>query len=121
MINKKTLIIGASPKEARYSFMATSRLVEAGYEVVPVGIRAGSIAGIDIIKGMPQVEDINTVTLYVGPQNQPQYYDYILSLKPKRVIFNPGTENDEFYEILKRNNVEVLVACTLVLVSTKQY
>lgn len=121
MKNKKTLVIGASPKESRYSFMAVTRLVELGYDTIPVGIKDGTIAGIDIIKGMPKVEEIHTVTLYVGPQNQPQYYDYILSLTPKRVIFNPGTENEEFYKILKKNNIEVLVACTLVILGTGQY
>ncbi len=121
MKNKKTLVIGASPNESRYSYMAVTRLVELGYDAVAVGIREGIIAGIEIIKGMPKTEDIHTVTLYVGEQNQPQYYDYILSLNPKRVIFNPGTENHEFYKILKENNVEVLVACTLVLLGTGQY
>jgi hypothetical protein len=121
MKNKKTLVIGASPKESRYSYMAVTRLVELGYEAVPVGIRDGVIAGIAIIKDMPKIDGIHTVTLYVGPQTQPQYYNYILSLNPKRVIFNPGTENHEFYEILKNNNIEVLVACTLVLLGIGQY
>ncbi|MDD4528013.1 MAG: CoA-binding protein [Candidatus Margulisbacteria bacterium] len=121
MKTKKTLIIGASPKESRYSYMAVTKLTELGHEAIPVGIRNGLIAGIEIITGMPKIDDVHTVTLYVGPQNQPPYYNYVLSLKPKRVIFNPGTENDEFHEILKENNVEVLVACTLVLLTTGQY
>jgi len=121
MKTKKTLIIGASPKESRYSYMAVTKLAELGHEAIPVSIKHGVIAGINMIIGMPKIDDVHTVTLYVGPQNQPPYYDYILSLKPKRVIFNPGTENDEFYEILKGNNIEVLVACTLVLLGTGQY
>lgn len=121
MKNKKTLVVGASSKESRYSYMAVAKLIELGYEAIPLGIKAGEIARINIITGMPELDNIHTVTLYVGPQNQPQYYDYILSLKPNRVIFNPGTENKEFYEILQKNNIEILIACTLVLLATGQY
>lgn len=118
---KKTLVIGASPKEDRYSYKATSMLQEHGHEVIPVGIKKGKIQNLDIIQGKPEYNNIHTVTLYVGPEKQNEYYDYILSLKPKRLIMNPGTENKELMDLAKKNNIEVLEACTLVMLSTSQY
>lgn len=91
------------------------------YSVAAVGLKAGEIDGIKIQTGFPQIENVDTVTLYVGPQNQQQYYDYIISLKPERVIFNPGTENPEFEEKIKKAGIEILEACTLVLLSTGNY
>lgn len=118
---KKTIILGASTNPERYSYMATTRLKSAGFEVVPVGISEGEIEGIKILTGTPAIEDVDTVTLYVGPKNQAAYFDYIISLKPKRVIFNPGTENPDFYPLLKENNIESVEACTLVMLSVNSY
>ena len=118
---KKTIVLGASPNEDRYSYKAVSLLLQNEIETFPVGIRNGSIKGLDIIKGKPELKDIHTVSLYVGAERQPEYYNYILSLKPERVIFNPGTENDEFIEILEKNKIEAIEACTLVMLSTSQF
>lgn len=117
----KTLIIGASKKPERYSYKAAERLLKHGHEIELLGVRPDEIFGQEIDTEKKQYEDIDTVTLYVGPQRQPGYYDYIVSLKPRRVIFNPGTENEEFFDILKKNNIHYEVACTLVMLGTGQY
>lgn len=118
---KKTLVLGASLNPGRYSNLAINRLVNYGHDVEAVGLRKGSVAGVEISTEKKVFENVGTVTLYLNPQRQVEYYDYIISLKPKRVIFNPGTENPEFYEILQKNNIETEVACTLVLLGTNQY
>lgn len=120
-MKKKTLVIGASLNPSRYSNLAINRLVSYDQPTVAVGLKKGDVAGVSISTEKEKFEDIDTVTLYLNPQRQKEYYEYILSLKPKRVIFNPGTENPEFYELLKKNNIEVEVACTLVLLGTNQY
>lgn len=120
-MKKKTLVIGASIKPTRYSNMAIKRLVSKHQPVVAVGLREGEVAGIKIEKEKLLFNEIDTVTLYVGPKNQSEYYDYLLALQPNRVIFNPGTENPELYQILKENNIQFLTACTLVMLSTNQY
>lgn len=114
-MRKKTVVIGASPNKSRYSYKAVSLLQKYNHEVVPIGIRKGKIEGLEIILGNPVIENVDSVTLYVGQQRQPEYYDYILSLKPKRIIFNPGTENAEFYKIAKDNEISIVVDCTLVM------
>lgn len=118
---KKTLVIGASLNPARYSNLAINRLVTYKHPVVAIGLKEGEVAGVQISTEKKDFEDIDTVTLYLNPQRQKSYYDYIISLKPKRVIFNPGTENPEFFKILRENSIEVEVACTLVLLGTNQY
>ena len=118
---KKTLGLGASDNPARYSFRAAHMLKNHGHEVVPVGIRKGEVAGLTIHTDRPQAADIDTVTLYVGPQNQPDWYDYILSLKPKRILFNPGTENPELERRAQAAGIQTEEACTLVLLSIGQY
>lgn len=118
---KKTLVLGASTNQARYSYVATKRLHNHGHEVVPVGIREGEIEGIEIQQGTPNVEDIDTVTLYLNPQRQEAYYDYILGLQPKRIIFNPGTENPKLVQLAKAQGIETEIACTLVLLSLGNY
>ncbi|MDC8005443.1 CoA-binding protein [Aureisphaera galaxeae] len=118
---KKTLVLGASTNPSRYSNLAIHRLVEKGEPVVAFGLREGDVAGIPITNEKESFEDVDTITLYVGPKHQPDYYDYIISLQPKRVIFNPGTENPEFYSVLREQDIEVEVACTLVLLGTNQY
>lgn len=117
----KTLIIGASNNPDRYSYKATERLLSHQHDVELLGLRPDVIFGRKINTEQKQFEDIDTVTLYVGPQHQPSYYNYVISLKPRRVIFNPGTENDEFIQLLQQNNIETEIACTLVLLATGQY
>ena len=119
--NKKTLVLGASDNPARYSFRAVHMLKNHGHAVVPVGIRKGQVAGLDIHTDRPAEGDIDTVTLYVGPQNQPAWYDYILELKPKRILFNPGTENPELERLAQQRGILTEEACTLVLLSIGQY
>jgi len=120
-MSKKTLVLGASLKEDRYSNIAINKLVNNGHEVIAIGLRKGNIENVKIDTGYPELKDIDTVTLYVKPERQEEYYEYIISIKPKRVIFNPGTENREFIELLESNNIEVEVACTLVLLTIGQY
>lgn len=119
--NKTTVVIGASPNAERYSYKATISLQNHQHTVYPVGLRKGVINGLEIITDKPALENIDTVSLYVGPDNQPYWYEYILSLKPKRIIFNPGTENSEFEQMAADKGIETTEACTLVLLSIKQY
>ncbi|HEX5152019.1 MAG TPA: CoA-binding protein [Parafilimonas sp.] len=120
-MNKRTVVLGASPNSSRYSYLAVTRLQAHGHTVVPIGSRKGEINGEKIINESPQIENVDTITLYLNAQNQKQYYDYILSLHPKRIIFNPGAENRELAELAAKNNIQPMEACTLVLLSTDQY
>lgn len=121
MTQKKTLVIGASDNPERYSYKAINMLQNHNHPVVAIGRKQTEVLGIAVEKEKVHFDNINTVTLYVNPKNQVEYYDYILSLNPKRVVFNPGTENPELYKKLSENNIEYEEACTLVLLSTKQY
>ena len=121
MKNKKTLVLGASSNPARYSYMAIQSLVARDMSVVAIGQKEEEVAGIKIQTKQLPLKNIDTVTLYLNPQRQKDYYNYIVGLQPKRVIFNPGTENPEFYQLLKLNGIKVEIACTLVLLSTQQY
>lgn len=121
MIQKKTLVLGASLKPDRYSYLAVQKLVNHQFEAVAFGVKSGTIEGVPVDAELLPYKNVHTVTLYLNPLRQQEYYDYILSLKPERVIFNPGTENPEFYKILNENNIFYEVACTLVLLSTNQY
>jgi predicted CoA-binding protein len=118
MINKKTLVIGASTKPERYSNQAIRLLRRYDYPVEAIGLRSGQVAGIEFKTGFPELNQIHTIAMYVGQSRQPQYYDYLLGLKPKRIIFNPGTENDEFSELLEEQGVEVVEHCTLVMLNS---
>ena len=118
---KHTLVIGASLKEARYSNKAIKKLRNYQHAVKAIGLREGSVLDVDIDKDKPDYQNIDTVTLYLNPKRQKDYYSYIISLKPKRVIFNPGTENPEFYKLLESGKIEFEESCTLVLLSTGQY
>ncbi len=119
---KKTLILGASSNPERYSYKATLKLAYHGHEVIPVGLREGKIESHQILTNMPVVEDIDTVTMYVGAKNQPVYYDYILNkIKPKRIVFNPGAENTELVKLANEKGIETEEACTLVLLSLGSY
>jgi len=118
---KKTLVIGASENPDRYSNKAIKALVTHNHEVVAIGLRPGQVNGISFNSEKKDFENIDTVTMYIGPQNQPEYYQYILNLKPQRVIFNPGTENPEFISKLESAGIYPEIACTLLLLSTGQY
>lgn len=118
---KKTLVLGASDNPSRYSFIAVNRLRTYDHPVVAIGKKKGKVNDVDIITEHPEMNDIDTITLYLNPTNQKPYYDYILSLKPRRVIFNPGTENDELEKKLVQKGVITQEACTLVMLSTGQY
>lgn len=116
-----TLVIGASTNPNRYSNIAIKRLVDKEVKVAALGLRKGTVLGVVIDDEKKEYKNIDTVTLYLNPKRQEQYYNYIIGLKPRRVIFNPGTENMEFVALLQENNIESEIACTLVLLSTNQY
>lgn len=118
---KTTLVFGASLKTNRYSNLAIHRLLENGIETQAFGLRPGQVGSVQIKTNLNEIANINSVTLYMNPERQKQYYQQLIALQPKRVIFNPGTENPEFYDILRKEGIEVEVACTLVLLSTGQY
>lgn len=117
----KTLVLGASEREDRYANKAVRKLVEHNHEVVAVGRSAGRIGDVPIETGQPVFADVDTVTLYIGPRFHSDISDYVLKLKPRRVIFNPGTENPEFQQLLESKGIAAVEACTLVLLSTGQY
>ncbi len=119
--SKKTVVFAASPKPDRYSYSAVQRLINNGHEVVPVGFRGGNINGVEIVRDLPVIEDTHTLTLYINRYRQVEFYDYMLSLKPKRIIFNPGTENLEFQRKAEAAGIETQIACTLVLLSIGNY
>lgn len=121
MKTKKTLVIGASENPSRYSNLAVKKLTAHDHAVVALGKKKGAIGNVVIETGKLHFDDIDTVSLYLNPGNQKEYYDYILSLHPKRIIFNPGTENEELEELAQKNGIVVQEACTLVLLSTNQF
>lgn len=121
MEKKKTLVLGASVNPARYSNLAIKKLSAYQHPVVAVGRRKGQIDGVEINAEPVATDDIDTVTLYLNPVNQKQYYNYIFSLNPRRIIFNPGAENDELSDLARQKGIQVQEACTLVLLSTRQY
>lgn len=118
---KKTLILGASANPQRYSYLALDRLRNAGHEVVAIGRRNALVENVQIDTEQKPYPDVHTVTLYLNPAHQEEYYDYILSLRPQRIIFNPGAENEALRQLAEENGIETLEACTLVLLSTGQY
>ncbi len=120
-MNKKTIVLGATPDASRYAYLAANRLVGHGHNIINVGIKTGEVAGVPIEKPETIHDDIDTITLYVGPQNQPPLYDYILNTHPKRIIFNPGTENSELRKMANEKGIETEYACTLVMLSVGDY
>lgn len=119
--NKKTLVLGASSNPSRYSYLAVKQLLQNGYPVEAIGNKKSVIDSVTIHSDLKAFEAIDTVTIYIREVLQKEYYNYIISLKPKRIIFNPGTENPHLAAIASQNNIQVLNACTLVLLRTKQY
>ncbi len=120
-INKKTLVLGASENPDRYSNKAIKKLRSYGHDVVAIGKRPGKVGDVGIIKDTPNIENLDTVTMYLNAGNQKPYYDYILSQKPKRIVFNPGAENSELEELARQHGITPQEACTLVLLATEQY
>lgn len=120
---KKTVVVGATPNPARYAYLAATMLAEYNFESVLLGIKKGDVKGNKIldIREKPVIADVNTITLYIGPQRQPEWYEYLLGLHPKRIIFNPGTENEEFEALAKKKGIETLEACTLVMLRSRQF
>ena len=121
MKNKKTLVLGATTKTDRYANIAINKLVEKGHTTLAIGQNTGEVAGVKIYTKQIPLTNIDTVTLYLNPLRQKDYYNYIIETKPRRVIFNPGTENPQFYQLLQSNGIKAEVACTLVLLATNQY
>lgn len=117
----KTIVFGASPNPERFSFKAIVSLREHHHEVIAIGKKKGSIADTEIIQDTPILDDVHTIAMYLSPDNQKEYYDYILSLNPKRIIFNPGTENEELSKRAQSNGIEVVEWCVLIMLSTNRY
>jgi predicted CoA-binding protein len=118
---KKTIVIGASDNPSRYSYKAVSRLLEYGHPVIPIGRRTGFIENMAIQTGKPHIQEVDTISLYLSPENQTEFYSYLLSLQPRRIIFNPGTENPELKSLCKENGIEAVEQCTLVLLSQDDF
>lgn len=121
MTNKKTLVLGASSNPSRYSFLAVNNLRNKGHDVVAIGKRLGKVGDVEIVTEEKTIENLDTVTLYLNATHQKEYYNYIFSQNPKRIIFNPGAENEELAAMAKNKGVPTMEACTLVLLSTGQY
>lgn len=122
-MTKKTVVVGATPNPSRYAYMAAGRLNSHGHEIVPMGIRRGNVFGTEIvdIRTKPQIDGVDTITMYIGPHRQSEWYDYLLSLRPKRIIFNPGTENDELIRLAEAQGIETVEGCTLVMLRSGQF
>lgn len=122
-MSKKTAIFGASPNPNRYAYLAAQRLTKHNHEIVPIGIKKGEVFGKPIlnIKSKPPIPNLDTITMYIGPQNQMEWEEYILSLKPKRIIFNPGAENPSLAKKATEQGIEVQYACTLVMLGNNLY
>lgn len=118
---KTTVVLGASSNPGRYSYLAINKLRRYGHPVVAIGKRKGKVEDVEIQTDHLPVADVDTITLYLNPNNQKEYYDYIMDLNPKRIIFNPGTENDELIRHARENNIEPVIGCTLVMLSVGTY
>ena len=118
---RKTVVLGASPNPSRYSYKAVKSLLLHGHEPIALGFRPGVIFDTFIQRGMPEFEEVHTVAMYIGIERQQEYREYIISLEPQRVIFNPGTVNDPFMEELEDHGVEVVEGCTLVMLDNGEF
>ena len=120
-MTKKTIVVGASPKAARFSFKAVKELRLYKHPVVALGFRDGMIENVIIQKGKPHIEEVHTISLYMGKERQKEYYGYLIGLKPERIIFNPGTHNPEFVALAQQNKIEVVEDCMLVMLQTGNF
>lgn len=118
---KLTLVLGASENTDRFSNRAIHKLVRHGNPVLAIGGREGKVGDVAIQTGKPAIEGVHTVTLYLNPERQKEYYDYILSLKPKRVVFNPGTENEELEALARQKRIETIEHCTLIMLDEGEF
>jgi predicted CoA-binding protein len=118
---KKTVVLGASDNPSRYSYLAIKKLAAYQHPVVAVGRKKGQVGDVQIKTEHEPASEVDTVTLYLNPFNQVEYYDYIMNLKPKRIIFNPGTENNDLIRMARENNIQPVIGCTLVMLATGQY
>ena len=121
MENKKTLVLGATTNPERYSYLAVQKLRDKGHDVVAIGKHTGKVKDVEVVSEKKPIENLDTVTLYLNANNQKPYYNYIFSQNPKRIIFNPGAENEELESLAKEKDILTQQACTLVLLSTNQY
>lgn len=121
MSTLRTLVLGASPEPTRYAFLAATRLQAYGHPVVLVGKHTGAIGGVAIQPDIPAGEAIHTVTVYMNPANQEAWHERLLTLAPKRIIFNPGAEHEAFAHRAAAAGIEVVEGCTLVMLGTGQY
>jgi predicted CoA-binding protein len=121
--SKMTLIVGATTNPTRYAYAAAGMFDERNLEFIPIGIKKGEIFGKEILdlRLKPEFKNIHTITLYIGPSHQDEWMDYLIGLKPKRIIFNPGTENLDFFKLAEAAGIEVVPACNLVMLSTGQF
>lgn len=117
----KTVVLGASPKHTRFSYKCVKSLIRHGFEAIPLGRVKGQIVGIEILTGQPEIDDVHTISLYLNAENQVKYYDYILSLKPERIIFNPGTKNPDLIEMAKKAGIEAINDCALLMLNSETY
>ena len=117
----KMLVLGAAANHDRYSHKAVKSLIRHGFEVVAVGFRSGFINDVEILTGLPEINDVDTVLLYMGEKRQKEYYDYLITLKPRRVIFNPGTKNPELKKILKKKGIETVEDCALIMLNSRSF
>jgi predicted CoA-binding protein len=118
---RKIVVLGASPNPERFSYQAVQSLLQRNYTVIAVGIRPGFIGNLPIVAGMPDVASVDSLLLYIGPGHQKDYYESIIKLQPKRVIFNPGTENPELIDLCKKARIEVVLDCSLVMLVTGRF
>jgi len=118
---KKTLVVGASPNPLRFSHKMVKSLLRHDFEAVPLGIKEGEITGVKILTGKPELKDIHTISLYISPKRQGDYYNYFLSLEPERIIFNPGTYNNELIELAEKNGIKAVTDCALIMINKGIY
>ena len=118
---KKVMVLGASPNRKRFSHLCVKSLLRHGYDVVPIGKRNGDIDEVNLLTHRPQIRDLDTVTLYLNSENQKEYYDYILGLKPNRIIFNPGAENPELKKMAEDKGIDAVEECTLVMLNSGNF
>jgi len=117
----KTVVLGAKANPARYSYKCVKSLIKHGFEAVPVGKITGKIEEVDILTGQPDIKDVHTISIYLNEESQKEYYEYIFKLNPERIIFNPGTHNQELIDMVKEKGIEVISDCALIMLSSEMY
>ena len=120
---KLTLVVGATDNVERYAYCAAEMLQNKGFDFIPIGIKKGKVLGKEILdlRQVPDLKEIHTITLYLGPQNQSEWINYLIGLKPARILFNPGTENPLFFQKATETGIDAQNVCTLVMLTTGQF